>query len=163
MTDSRSPSIRLDIALVIVSIAVLSVAVLIWMMAVDIARETVILAVTIALIISVILIFNVVVLVILRLQRRITHLEGVLTGNARPPQTDEPEVIVVTLTNTERRIINRLEENGGSMGQDELRRATGLSKSTLSVTLSTLERKAIISRVTSGRTKLVVLEKTVPR
>ncbi|TFH07421.1 MAG: MarR family transcriptional regulator, partial [Candidatus Thorarchaeota archaeon] len=69
----------------------------------------------------------------------------------------------VTLTNTERRIINRLEDNGGEMAQDELRRATGLSKSTLSVTLSTLERKSIISRVESGRTKTVVLEQKIAR
>jgi uncharacterized membrane protein len=73
------------------------------------------------------------------------------------------KVLVVTLTNTERRIINRLEENGGQMAQDELRRATGLSKSTLSVTLSTLERKSLISRAESGRTKIVTLEHNVSR
>ena len=49
------------------------------------------------------------------------------------------------------------------MAQDELRRATGLSKSTLSVTLAGLERKSLVSRTSSGRTKIVQLDKKVPR
>jgi len=89
-------------------------------------------------------------------------LEGMMvTSDAT--ETPPEKVLVVTLTNTERRIINRLEENGGQMAQDELRRATGLSKSTLSVTLSTLERKSLISRTESGRTKIVTLERDVSR
>ncbi len=87
-----------------------------------------------------------------------------MTSPETKTATTTPEkVIVVTLTNTERRIINRLEENEGQMTQDELRRATGLSKSTLSVTLSTLERKSLVSRMESGRTKIVVLEQKVTR
>ena len=76
--------------------------------------------------------------------------------------TKEP-AIVVTLSNTERRIINRLEENEGRMAQDELRRATGLSKSTLSVALQTLERKSLIEREASGRTKIVHLRRKISR
>ena len=97
-----------------------------------------------------------------KIAERVSHLEELVTGNTtnEPPQD---KVVVVTLTNTERRIINRLEDNGGEMGQDELRRATGLSKSTLSVTLTTLERKSLVSRVDSGRTKRVILEQKITR
>ena len=128
-----------------------------------VARDIVFLATTIALVISLVLVLNVAVLVVIRLQRRVSHLEGMMvTSNAQTP-TPAEKVLVVTLSNMERRIINRLEENGGQMTQDELRRATGLSKSTLSVTLSTLERKSLISRTESGRTKIVTLEHDVTR
>jgi uncharacterized membrane protein len=153
---------RFDILLVFLSIITLSGALWIWVTALPVAQETVFLATTIALVIALVLVVNVSILVVLRLQKRVSHLEDLVTGNAvdeKPVDT----VIVVTLTNTERRIINRLEDNGGEMAQDELRRVTGLSKSTLSVTLSTLERKALISRVESGRTKRVILEQKVTR
>jgi uncharacterized membrane protein len=162
MTRARDRIKRLDIILVIVSLATLSFALWIWISAMPIAREIVFLATTIALVISLVLIVNVAILVVIRLQRRVTHLEDMMTNNETKPTIPE-KVVVVTLTNTERRIINRLEENGGQMTQDELRRATGLSKSTLSVTLSTLERKSLVSRVESGRTKIVVLEQKVTR
>ncbi|MHA2425067.1 MAG: helix-turn-helix transcriptional regulator [Candidatus Thorarchaeota archaeon] len=129
-----------------------------------IARETVFLAATIALVISLVLVVNVAVLVLFRLQQRVSHLENLVSQReptVEPPP--EPEVIVVTLTPIERRVINRLEENGGTLTQDELRRATGLSKSTLSVTLKGLERKSLVSREESGRTKNVKLERKVPR
>ena len=153
---------RIDVILVIISVVTLSVAVLTWISAMPVAREIVFLATTIALVISLVLILNVAVLVVIRLQRRVSDLEGkMVTSGAREASLDK--VLVVTLSNTERRIINRLEENGGHMAQDELRRATGLSKSTLSVTLSTLERKSLISRTESGRTKIVTLEHDVAR
>jgi DNA-binding HxlR family transcriptional regulator len=153
---------RTDIILVIISVVILSVALWTWVSAMPVAREIVFLATTIALVISLVLVLNVAVLVVIRLQRRVSHLEGMMvTSDAT--ETPPEKVLVVTLTNTERRIINRLEENGGQMAQDELRRATGLSKSTLSVTLSTLERKSLISRTESGRTKIVVLEHDVSR
>ncbi|MHA1950672.1 MAG: helix-turn-helix transcriptional regulator [Candidatus Thorarchaeota archaeon] len=153
---------RMDIILVIVSLATLSIALWIWISALPIAREIVYLAATIALVISLVLIVNVAILVVIRLQRRVSHLEDMMTSTESITTTPE-KVVVVTLTNTERRIINRLEENEGQMTQDELRRATGLSKSTLSVTLSTLERKSLVSRAESGRTKMVVLEQKVTR
>ena len=153
---------RTDIILVIISVVILSAALWTWVSAMPVAREIVFLATTIALVISLVLVLNVAVLVVIRLQRRVSHLEGMMvTSDAT--ETPPEKVLVVTLTNTERRIINRLEENGGQMAQDELRRATGLSKSTLSVTLSTLERKSLISRTESGRTKIVVLEHDVSR
>ena len=154
---------RLDVILVFLSVVTLSGALWIWVTAMPVARETVFLATTIALVISLVLIVNVSILIVLRLQKRVSHLEDLVTGNTTTETQQQDRVVVVTLTNTERRIINRLEENGGEMAQDELRRATGLSKSTLSVTLSTLERKSIVSRVESGRTKRVILEQKVTR
>lgn len=131
---------RVDIILVVLSIITLSGALWVWMTAMPVARETVFLATTIALVISLVLIVNISILVVLRLQKRVSHLEELVSGNTTR-EILQDKVVVVTLTNTERRIINRLEDSGGEMAQDELRRATGLSKSTLSVTLSTLERK----------------------
>ncbi|MFW9919346.1 MAG: helix-turn-helix transcriptional regulator [Candidatus Thorarchaeota archaeon] len=155
---------RLDIVLVLITVGVLSVAVWIWMLALPVGRETIFLAATIALFIALVLVVNVAVLVLLRLQQRVSHLESLIGAQQVQEQTiPEPEIIVVTLTNIERRVINRLEENGGSLTQDELRRATGLSKSTLSVTLKGLERKKLVAREESGRTKTVKLLRSVPR
>ena len=153
---------RIDVILVVISAVILLGALWVWISAMPVARETVFLATTIALVISLVLILNVAILVVIRLQRRVSDLEGMM-GNASERETPPEKVLVVTLSNTERRVINRLEENGGQMAQDELRRATGLSKSTLSVTLSTLERKSLISRTESGRTKIVKLEHDVAR
>ncbi len=163
MPINRDWSKRIDVILVILSVVVLSTALWIWVAAMPVAKETVYLATTIALVISLVLIVNVSILVVLRLQKRVSHLEDLAASNATKETPHDERVVVVTLTNTERRIINRLEENGGEMAQDELRRVTGLSKSTLSVTLSALERKSIVSRVESGRTKIVVLEQKVTR
>ncbi|MFW9845660.1 MAG: helix-turn-helix transcriptional regulator [Candidatus Thorarchaeota archaeon] len=164
MSRADSFSKRVDVVLVLLSVGILSIALWIWIIALPISRETVILATTIALVISLILVLNAAILVVLRLQRRVSQLEDAIAS--RPEvveETPEEQVVVVTLTNTERRIINRLEDNDGFMAQDELRRVTGLSKSTLSVTLSTLERKSLISRETSGRTKIVHLTRKVTR
>lgn len=154
---------RIDVILVILSIVTLFAALWTWITAMPVAKETVFLATTIALVISLVMIVNVSILVVLRLQKRVSHLEDLITSNTTKETPLDERVVVVTLTNTERRIINRLEENEGEMAQDELRRVTGLSKSTLSVTLSALERKSIVSRVESGRTKIVVLEQKVTR
>jgi len=121
------------------------------------------LATTIALTISLVLVVNAAILVLLRLQRRITHLERTIASSSSATQAPSEQLIVVTLSNTERRIINRLEENGGEMAQDELRRTTGLSKSTLSVALSALERKSLVVRVAHGKTKIVRLRSSVRR
>ncbi|MHA2386286.1 MAG: helix-turn-helix transcriptional regulator [Candidatus Thorarchaeota archaeon] len=164
MSRADSFGKRIDVVLVLVSIIILTAALAIWIIALPISRETVILAVTIALVISLILVLNAAILVVLRLQRRVTKLEDAVTTKSDAIEKRPEElVVVVTLTNTERRIINRLEDNGGFMAQDELRRATGMSKSTLSVTLSTLERKSLVSRETSGRTKIVRLSRKVTR
>ena len=162
MPRAREWRKRIDVILVVISVVTLSAALWTWISAMPVAKEIVFLATTIALVISLVLGLNVAILVVIRLQRRVSHLEGMMvTPSAH--ETSPEKVLVVTLSNTERRIINRLEENGGQMAQDELRRATGLSKSTLSVTLSTLERKSLISRTESGRTKIVTLEHDVTR
>jgi uncharacterized membrane protein len=151
------------VVLVLLSIIILSAALWIWIIALPISRETVILASTIALVISLILVLNAAILVVLRLQRRVSQLEDAMATKPEAAETPEEPVVVVTLSNTERRVINRLEDNGGIMAQDELRRVTGLSKSTLSVTLSGLERKSLVTRETSGRTKIVRLSRKVTR
>ncbi|NHJ12704.1 MAG: MarR family transcriptional regulator [Candidatus Thorarchaeota archaeon] len=164
MSKAEQPSNRIDILLVASSIIILIAALWIWISALPIAREVVAIATTIALIIALVLTVNVSILVILRLQHRVSKLEDELaTQSVTDESTLEPSVIVVTLNNTERRIINRLEENDGQMDQDELRKATGISKSTLSVTLQTLEGKALIERTSTGRTKTIRLIKKVNR
>ena len=162
MSRAREWIKRLDVILVVISMVVLIGALWVWISAMPVAKEIVFLATTIALVISLVLVLNVAILVVIRLQKRVSHLEGMMTATT-PQETSPEKVLVVTLSNTERRVLNRLEENDGQMAQDELRRATGLSKSTLSVTLSTLERKSLISRAESGRTKIVTLEHDVTR
>lgn len=155
---------RIDLLLVLLTIIILTGSVWIWILAMPVAREVVFLAATIALVVALVLVVNVAVLVLLRLQQRVSHLESLIAGEQpRKEEEEPPEILVITLTNIERRVLNRLEENGGTMTQDELRRATGLSKSTLSVTLNGLERKTIITRETLGRTKLIHLERSIPK
>ncbi|UCE10477.1 MAG: MarR family transcriptional regulator [Candidatus Thorarchaeota archaeon] len=164
MSTERHWGTRVDALLVAVAVFVLLGSVWIWLAAMPIAREVVILAATIALVVSLVLVVNVFVLILFRLQRRITDLEErMVIPDEEGESPAEDRVIVVTLTNVERRILNRLEESGGHMSQDELRRVTGISKSTLSVSLSALERKSLIAREESGRTKTVILKKSVPR
>jgi uncharacterized membrane protein len=160
--ERRRPYV--DVVLAVAAVLILSISVWNWIAALPIAKEVIFLATTIALVISLVLVANVAVLVVLRLQRRVSRLEGLLvTGETRPHESESEGVLVVTLSNVERRVINRLEESGGQMAQDELRRSVGLSKSTLSVALSSLERKSLVSRQVSGRTKIVVLDRKVPR
>ena len=98
---------RIDIILVFLSIVTLSTALWIWITAMPVARETVFLATTIALVIALVLIVNVSILIVLRLQKRVSTLEELVTGTATKESPQE-KIVVVTLTNTERRIINRL-------------------------------------------------------
>jgi DNA-binding MarR family transcriptional regulator len=164
MNAQKARSSYVDIILVVASVLILSFSVWIWITALPIPKETVYLATTIGLVISLVLIINVAILVVLRLQRRVTRLEGMLSTNAASPDDSEKErVVIVTLSNVERRIVNRLEESGGQMTQDELKKGVGLSKSTLSVALSSLERKSLVSRQVSGRTKIVVLDRRIPQ
>ncbi len=164
MPGTEPPTSRLDLALVIVSAVTLGLAAWVWVEARQIAREVAFFATTIALVIALVLVVNVAVLIIVQLHRRVAQLEVALYDNDRQTETpNDREVVIVTLTPTERRVINRLEENGGQMTQDELRRTTGLSKSTLSVTLGALERKSLITREVSGRTRIVTLVQRVVR
>lgn len=164
MNAGKARSSYVDVILVAASVLILSVTVWTWINALPIPRETVFLATTIALVISLVLVLNVALLIVLRLQKRMAHLEDMLTTvDSSPHEPEKERVLVVTLSNVERRIVNRLEESGGQMAQDELRKATGLSRSTLSVALSSLERKSLVSRKVSGRTKIVVLDRKVPQ
>ncbi len=159
----RTPSFtRTDLLIIILSVAILVGSIWVWSAASSISREVVFFATTIALIIALVLTVNITILVLVRLQHRISSLEATLVKSG-DDDDDSGRVIVVTLTNTERRILNRLEENDGVLPQDELRRVTGLSKSTLSVALSALERKSLIHRENYGKTKLVTLESSVRR
>ncbi len=153
-----------DIFLILLSFVVLFVSVWVWIISSSIPKEIVTFAATFSLIISLVLVISVIILIILRLQERIADLESKVSAPESPSATPAPEsIVVVTLNNTERRIINRLAEHGGNLTQEELRRITGLSKSTLSVTLSVLEKKGIISRTLAGRTKMVHLEQDIRR
>ncbi len=165
MTDAKRQLMeRTDVAILIVTIALLISSIWSWIVALPIPRETVFLATTIALIISLILVLNVTVLIVLRLQRRVSVLEESLRhSEPAAGAPEESEIVVITLSNTERRVVNSLEEAGGKMTQDELRRATGLSKSTLSTTIAALERKALVHREAVGRTKIVSLVRRVTR
>jgi DNA-binding MarR family transcriptional regulator len=164
MTAQKGRSSYVDVILVVASVLILSLSVWIWITALPIPRETVYLATTIGLVISLVLIVNVAILVVMRLQRRVTRLEGMLTTSVTDSNQSQSErVVVVTLSNVERRIMNRLEECGDQMTQDQLRKDVGLSKSTLSVALSSLERKSLVSRKVSGRTKVVILERRIPQ
>lgn len=164
MSAQKTRNSYIDVMLVVASVLILSFSAWVWITALPIPRETVFLATTIALVISVFMVVNVAVLVVMRLQRRVTRLEGLLaTSDTNSDDAEKERVVVVTLSNVERRIVNRLEDNGGQMNQDELRRTAGLSKSTLSVALSSLERKSLVSRQVSGRTKIVVLERKIPQ
>jgi len=154
----------LDLLIVVFSLGVMIGSVLVWLSSTAVSREIVFLATTATLVVSMMLMVSVAVLVTLRLQRRVAHLEASLEPASNPSErAADGEVVIVTLTNVERRILNRLEENDGIMAQDDLRRATGLSKSTLSVSLSSLERKGLVHRETHGRTKIVHMKKQVRR
>ena len=162
MSSDEQPSNRLDAILVVSSITILISALWIWISALPIEIEVVTIATTIALVIALVLTVNASILVVLKLQHRVSSLEKVIAARDVAKES-EPSVIVVTLSNMERRILNQLEAGDGQMGQDELRRATGISKSTLSVNLQALEGKGLIERATSGRTKTIRLLREVNR
>ncbi len=153
----------IDIVIVVFSVGVLLGSVTVWMASATVSREIVFVTTTVALVISLVLVISVAALVVVRLHRRVARLEQSLNNRDERLPAVEPSVVVVTLTNIERRILNRLEENDGIIAQDELRRVTGLSKSTLSVSLSSLERKGLIRRETRGRTKIVQMVSSVRR
>ncbi|MHA2034272.1 MAG: hypothetical protein ACTSX3_03155, partial [Candidatus Thorarchaeota archaeon] len=105
MSDSTTQRVWADILIVAVSVIILSGSLWVWLAAAPISREAVFLATTIALIISLVLVVNVAILILLRLQRRISHLERTISSSSSGAQIPSEQVIVVTLNNTERRII----------------------------------------------------------
>ena len=94
-----------------------------------------------------------------RLKARVERLEFVIDPESQSHQ--EPQVRLVTLSNTERRVLNQLRSLNSPLTQRELQDRTGLSKATLSVALSSLETKGIVRRNQVGRTNVVSLIRDV--
>ncbi|MFX1561855.1 MAG: helix-turn-helix transcriptional regulator [Promethearchaeota archaeon] len=164
MPSKRDIRLLTDILLFMLAIIVLGIAGWTWIVVVPVAHEIVFIAITFALIASLILMLSAVVLVVLSLRSRVKRLEHLVDQTATSPEpVSQAPVQVVTLSNVERRILNRLEEEGGALTQEKLRRVTGLSKSTLSVALGDLERKSLITRKDYGRTKIVNLVRKIRR
>jgi uncharacterized membrane protein len=164
MPSKRDIRLLTDVLLFVLAIVVLGIAGWTWIVVVPVAHEIVFFAITFALIASLVLMLSAVVLVVFSLRSRVKHLEQLVGQTTTTSnQVTQAPVQVVTLSNVERRILNRLEEEGGSLTQEKLRRATGLSKSTLSVSLGDLERKSLIARKEYGRTKLVTLVRKIRR
>lgn len=164
MSPKRDIRLLTDLLLFVLAIVVLGVAGWTWVIVFPFAQEIVFFAITFALIASLVLVFSAVVLVVMRLRSRVARLEQFVGHPSTIAESEvQAPVQVVTLSNVERRILNRLEEEGGSLAQDRLRRATGLSKSTLSMALGNLEAKSLISRRKYGRTKLVTLVRKIRR
>ncbi|TXT56418.1 MAG: hypothetical protein BAJATHORv1_20007 [Candidatus Thorarchaeota archaeon] len=162
MGDADSSGIKVDVVLVIIAFTSLTASIWTWLIAMPIVRPDIVLATSIAVISALVLVLLAAILILLRVQRRISHLETTIASVSADPTPSE-SVIIVTLSNTERRILNQLEDIGGMLAQDELRRVTGLSRSTLSVALSSLERKSLVTRESQGRTKIVTLEHRVKK
>jgi len=59
--------------------------------------------------------------------------------------------------NKEKKIIDLLKASGGYMQQSEITTKLGLSKSKVSETLSSMEKKGLIKRLKKGREKIVIL------
>ncbi|MFX1564335.1 MAG: helix-turn-helix transcriptional regulator [Promethearchaeota archaeon] len=164
MSSKRDFRLFTDLLLFGLAIVVLAIAGWTWIVVLPVAQEIVFLAITFALIVALVLVFSAVILVVMRLRSRVTRLEQLVSHpTASVGSGVKTPIQVVTLSNVERRILNRLEDEGGSLAQDRLRRVTGLSKSTLSTALSNLEAKSIISRKEYGRTKLVTLVRKIRR
>ncbi|MEM2141815.1 MAG: MarR family transcriptional regulator [Candidatus Thorarchaeota archaeon] len=155
---------RDDVLLVLLSLVMMFAALWMWFMSRSIGLEVVLLATTAALVISLLAVLATLALLILRLQEKIVDLELRVMNSLEPSKDSATEqVILVALNNVERRILNCLEEHGARMTQDDIRRAVGVSKSTLSTALSSLERKQIIEREIDGRKKTVILRRSVVR
>lgn len=162
MPSRRDTSIIFDLALVLLAIVVLAIAAWTWLAVFPIAQQVVLLAITSAVIASLALMVSALFLLVLRLRSRVARLEQYVAQPADSPGSARLSIAeVVTLTNVERRVINRLEERPDGLTQEELRRTTGLSKSTLSVALADLERKSLVVRQELGRTKVVRLIREV--
>jgi uncharacterized membrane protein len=151
-----------DLALVVLAVIVLAIAAWTWLSVSPVAQQVVLFAITSAVVASVVLTVSALFLLVLRLRSRVARLERYVTQPSTASTSPRLSIAqVITLTNVERRIINRLEESPDGLTQDDLRRTTGLSKSTLSVALTDLERKSLIARQELGRTKIVRLVREV--
>ncbi|MFX0068933.1 MAG: helix-turn-helix transcriptional regulator [Candidatus Hodarchaeota archaeon] len=155
----RRKGLSVDIILIIVSFVLLGVAILLWYSATVAGQNIMILITSITILLSVILIFDATLLIMNRLKARVERLEIVVDPELQSQQ--EPQVRLVTLSNSERRVLNQLRSLDGPLTQRELQDHTGLSKATLSVALSSLEMKGIVQRDQVGRTNVVSLIRDV--
>jgi uncharacterized membrane protein len=148
--------------LVVLAVVVLAIAAWTWLAVFPEAQQVVLIAITSAVVASLVLMVSALSLLVLRLRSRVARLEQYVAQPLDSPGATRLSVAeVVTLSNVERRIINCLEQSPEGLAQDELRRTTGLSKSTLSVALTDLERKSLVARQDLGRTKVVRLIREV--
>ena len=162
VSSKLDTNIIVDLALVILAVVVLAVAAWTWLSVFPVAQQIVLIAMTSAVIASLALMVSALFLLVLRLRGRVARLEQYVAQPSGSPIAARLSIAeVITLTNVERRIINRLEESPEGLTQEELRRTTGLSKSTLSVALADLERKSLVTRQELGRTKVVRLIRAV--
>ncbi len=164
MAQRLDRNLGIDLFFVGLALVILVLVGWTWITVFPLAQQFVLFVIGVTLVVSVLFLIGALLLVVVRLRARIVHLEDIMSQQRNDNAlTSRTSVQVITLSNVERRILNRLEEEGGSVVQDQLRRITGLSKSTLSVTLTNLERKALIRRRNFGRTKLIELIQKVRR
>lgn len=162
MSSKLETNIIVDFALVVLAVIVLAIAAWTWLAVFPVAQQVVLVAMTSAVVASLVLVVSALFLLVLRLRSRVARLEQYVAQPAGSSGATRLSIAeVVTLSNVERRIINCLEDSPEGLAQDELRRTTGLSKSTLSVALTDLERKSLIARQDLGRTKVVRLIREV--
>lgn len=158
MSPKPNASIIVDLALVFLAVVVLTVSAWTWLVVFPIAQQVVLVAISSAVVASLVLMVSALSLLVLRLRSRVARLEQYVAQSTSSSGATRLSIAeVVTLSNVERRIVNCLEQSPEGLAQDELRRTTGLSKSTLSVALTDLERKSLVARQDLGRTKVVKL------
>jgi DNA-binding HxlR family transcriptional regulator len=71
--------------------------------------------------------------------------------------TDEIAAVMTTLTDREQSVLKALLKHGGKMTQAEIKHETGISKSSLSGILTSLERRKVITKNELGRTNIIEL------
>jgi uncharacterized membrane protein len=71
--------------------------------------------------------------------------------------TSEMQKVIETLSENEKVIVNALLKEGGKLTQANIRRETGIAKSSLSGILNALQRKNMIKKREYGRTNLIEL------
>ncbi|MFX1295819.1 MAG: helix-turn-helix transcriptional regulator [Promethearchaeota archaeon] len=149
------------ILFMILSIILFFFAITIWWL--SLANQALMIWSIILFFISILLMFNVVIIFIFDIQKRIEKLE--LIYKIRELQNDSPlkgiDIKIVSLNNWEKRIINNLKENDGELTQTEIKNLTSLSRSNLSKHISSLEKKQIIRKEPFKRTNKIILLKNI--
>ena len=159
--------IPLDILLLVISIFLTIISALLFGYAIGSSQAIIVIIALITLILEAIMIVLALFLVMREYRPQISNYQNrkVQTVNQSALiekrsedvsiKTEKP--IIITLSSIERRIINVLREMN-HLTQKEVAEKTGLSKSTISENLASLEFKQVISRKKEGNTKIVSLE-----